>query len=452
MKDTTKDLCDVAARVCELARRAGAESAEATAQEGIELSVKVRLGETELLQEAGSRGLGLRVLVGGGRQAVTHTSDLRPAELERFVRDSVKLAELSEPDEMNRPADPADLARAVPDLDLYDPAVEKIDAAWALDKARIAEKAAMDSDRRISNSEGAGVDSVLGGFAYATSGGFVGGYRGSYVSLAVEPLAEDEGGKKRKGFWWTGDRFVGRLEDPEAIGREAARRTLNQLGARKVETCEAPIIFDSESGRSIVGTVFGVTNGAAFFRKSTYLVGREGTPVASALVTIVDDPLIPRAPGSRPFDGDGMATRKNVIINRGVLETVMCDLYSARKLGRASTAARAIGGTPGPTTSNLIMQKGASTKEALVKETERGLLVTSMMGFGFNPVTGDFSRGAAGFWIENGEIAFPVSEVTISANFDDLLKRIDRVADDLSMRTSTACPSFRVSSMMIAGK
>jgi PmbA protein len=451
MRDTTPELKDLAAKACELAIKAGADSAEVTCRDGLELSVKVRLGETEFLQEAGSRGLGLRVVV-DHRQAVTHTSDLRPAELARFVADSVTLARLAEPDELNAPADPKDLARDVPELDLYDPAAERIDAAWGLERSRIAERAALDHDPRISNSEGAGVDRVVGGFAYATSGGFVGGYRGSYTSLVVEPLADDEGGKKRKGFWWTGDRYVAELDDPAEVGRVAARRTLDQLGARKVETQEAPIVFDAESGRSIVGTIAGLANGGAFYRKSSYLVGREGTAIASPLVTIVDDPLIPRGPGSRPFDGDGLATRRNVIVRAGVLETVLCDLYSARKLGRASTGSRAIGGTPGPTTSNLVMEKGAISRDELIKQTGRGLLVTSMMGFGFNPVTGDFSRGAAGWWIEDGALAFPVSEVTISANFDDLLKRIDLVADDLDMKTSTASPSFRVSHMTIAGK
>src|SRR5690606_29997759 len=228
MRDTIPELKDLAAKACELARKAGADAAEVTCRDGLELSVKVRLGETEFLQEAGSRGLGLRVLV-GSRQAVTHTSDLRPAELARFVADSVALARLAEPDEMSKPADPADLATSVPDLDLYDPAVEGLDAVWALEQARIAEKASQDHDPRITNSEGASVDRVVGGFAFANSGGFVGGYRGSYVSLAVEPLAEDEGGKKRKGFWWTGDRFVAGLEDSAETGREAARRTLDQL-------------------------------------------------------------------------------------------------------------------------------------------------------------------------------------------------------------------------------
>jgi len=183
------------------------------------------------------------------------------------------------------------------------------------------------------------------------------------------------------------------------------------------------------------------------------LLGREGTAIASSLVTLIDDPLRPRAPGSKPFDGDGLPTRRNVVVEKGVLQTVLCDTYSARKLGRTSTgsAGRGIGGNPGPTTTNLIMQPGTMSRNDLIKSTKRGLYVTSLMGFGFNPVTGDFSRGAVGFWIENGELTFPVSEVTIAANFDEILQRIDAVADDLSLRTSTAAPTFRVSHMMVAG-
>jgi PmbA protein len=451
VKDTTPDLKDVAARACELARTAGADFAEATCRAGLELSVRVRLGETELLVEAGTRSLGLRVLV-GTRQAVTSTCDMRPSALARFVDKAVGLARLAEPDEMNLPPDPKELATSVPDLDLYDPAVERIDAAWALEQARCAERVALDHDPRIANSKGARVDRVLGGFALANSSGFVGGYRASFVSLVVEPLAEDEGGKKRKGSWWTGDRFVSGLDASEEVGREAARRTVSQLGARKIDTQAAPVVFDAESGRSIVSSIFSVANGSALFRRSSYLVGREGTAIASPAVTIVDDPLRPRAPGSRPFDGDGLATRRHVVVRAGVLETVLCDLYSARKLGRRSTGSRAIGGTVTTTASNFIMEAGSCSRGELIGSVERGLLVTSMMGYGFNPITGDFSRGATGFWIEDGQLAFPVSEVTISANFDDLLKRIDLVADDLRPRTPTASPSFRVSQMMIAGR
>lgn len=447
------ELESIAQRVVEHARKHGADEAEVLVRAGGELTAKVRLGEPELVQEAGSRALGLRVFK-DARQAVTYTSDMRDAALDAFAAETVKLAELSEPDELNRLPEAELLATEIPELDLYDPRSEEMDAAEALRRARAGEAAALAHDKRVTNSEGATWSRVLGAAAFANSSGFAGGYRGSYSSLYVEPICDDADGKKRNGYWWTAGRFLDTLIDPELVGVEAARRTVATLGSRKVETCEVPIVFDPEAGRAIVGMLFGVANGAAFFRKSSYLVGREGTKVASDLVTIEDDPLIKRGPGSRPYDGEGLATRKNVLVAEGVLETVLCDVYSARKLGRQSTgsAGRGVGGSPSPTTSNLIMKPGSVSPAELIAKTERGLYVTSMMGFGFNPVTGDFSRGAAGFWIENGELGFPVSEITISANFDDVLKRIDVVANDLELRSSTACPTFRVSHMTIAGK
>ncbi|HWO18344.1 MAG TPA: TldD/PmbA family protein [Kofleriaceae bacterium] len=453
---TIQELRDVAQLAVELAKKAGADHAEVLVRDGTELTTKVRLGEPELVQEAGSRALGLRVLR-GGRRAVTYTSDLRREALEALCAETVTLADLAEPDEFALPPDPALLATSVPELDLYDPAVAEVDAAWALRQAIAGEAAARGYDKRVTNSEGATWSRVLGATAFATSGGFLGGYRGSYASLVVEPLCDDttdaENPKKRNGYWWSASRFLREIEAAEAIGLEAARRTVATLGARPVETQECPIVFDPEVSRSIIGTVFSVANGAAFWRKSSYLVGKEGEVVASPLVTLVDDPLIPRAPGSRPFDGDGLPTRKNVVLDKGVLGPVLCDVYSARKLGRQSTgsAGRGVGGNPGPTTSNLVMQAGGMKREELLRSTKRGLYVTSLMGFGFNPVTGDFSRGAQGFWIEGGELTFPVSEVTIAASFDDILKRIDAVADDLQLRSSTAAPTFRVSHMMLAG-
>jgi len=453
---TLQELRDAAQMTIELAKRAGADDAEVLVRDGSELTAKVRLGEPELVQEAGSRGLGLRVLK-GGRRAVTYTSDLRKEALEALCKESVALAELAEPDEYALPPDPALLATQIPELDLYDAAIADVDAAWALREAKNGEAAARRHDKRVSNSEGATWSRVLGATAFATSGGFIGAYRGSYASLVVEPLCDDDtdpqNPKKRNGYWWTASRFLDNLEPAEAVGIEAARRTVATLGSRKVETQECAIVFDPEVARSIVGTVFSVANGSAFWRKSSYLVGKEGETIASPLVTIIDDPLIARAPGSRPFDGDGLATRKNSVIDKGVLGPVLCDVYSGRKLGRGSTgsAGRGIGGNPGPTTSNLIMEAGNVSREELMKQTPRGLYVTQLMGFGFNPVTGDFSRGAQGFWIEGGELTFPVSEVTIAANFDQILKRIDLVASDLVLRSSTAAPTFRVSHMTVAG-
>ena len=453
---TVKELRELAQLAVELAKAAGADDAEVLVRDSSELTAKVRLGEPELVQEAGSRALGLRVLR-GGKRAVTYTSDLRREALEALCAETVTLADLAERDEFSQPPDPKLLATSIPELDLYDPAVAEVDAAWALRQAIAGEAAARKADARVTNSEGATWSRVLGATAFATSGGFAGGYRGSYASFVVEPLCDDltdpANPKKRNGYWWTASRFLAQLDSAEAVGIEATKRTAATIGSKKVETQECPIIFDCEIARSIVGTVFSVANGSAFWRKSTYLWGKEGELIASPLVTIVDDPLIMRAPGSRPFDGDGLPTRKNVVVDRGVLGPVMTDVYSARKLGRESTgsAGRGVGGNPGPTTSNLVMSAGTMKRDELIRSTKRGLYVTSLMGFGFNPVTGDFSRGAAGFWIENGELTFPVSEVTIAANFDEILKRIDAVADDLELRSSTAAPTFRVSHMMLAG-
>jgi PmbA protein len=292
----------------------------------------------------------------------------------------------------------------------------------------------------------------VGASAFATSAGFSGSVRGTHVSFAVEPLCDDADGKKRNGSYWTASRFAGGLVDAEAVGLEAARRTVAKLGAHKIPTGAAPVIFASDAARGLLGQFAGVMSGGSVWRRSTYLAGREGTAVASPLVEIVDDPLVRRAPGSRPFDGEGLASRTNVLVSGGLLRTFLCDVYAARKLGRRSTgsAARGIGGSPHVGVSNLILRAGA-TPAADLEKIDRGLYVTDLMGFGFNAVTGDYSQGAGGFWIERGERAFPVTEITVSANFDELWKGIDALGDDLDTRTSVQCPSFRVANMMIAG-
>jgi PmbA protein len=448
-----KELTDLAAEVAAECRRAGAEGAEVLVRDGAELSAKVRLGEPELVKEAGSRALGIRVFV-DRRAAVTYTSDLSREALSSFVRDTVELARLAEPDELNSLPDADELATAIPELDLWDEEVLSLDAAWALAFAKRGEAAARQADPRVTNSEGATFSRSVGAMAFANSAGFAGGYRGTQLSFYVEPICDDTDGKKRNGYWWTSSRYLSGLEAAEAVGLEATRRTVGKLGSRKAATCEAPVVFDPEAGRALVGALAQVASGSAFFRKSSYLIGREGEAIASPLVTIVDDPLIARGPGSRPFDGDGLSSRKNLVVDHGILRTVLCDVYSARKLHRRSTgsAGRGVGGNPAPTTSNLILQAGSRKAADLVRELDRGFYVTDMMGFGFNPVTGDFSRGAGGFWIEKGELTFPVSEVTISANFDALWKGIDAVGDDLVLRSGTACPTFRVAKMTIAGK
>jgi PmbA protein len=446
------ELRDIAVKACELAKKLGADGAEAQLSGGGELTCKIRMGQPELVQEASSRALGLRVFR-DHRAALTYTSDLSDAALERFVADSVDLARLSEPDELNELPPRDQLATSQAELDLYDSEAARTGAKEALEICKRAEAAALAYSPKVTNSEGATWSRAIGASAFANSDGFSGWYRGTYQSLVVEPICDDSDGKKRNGFWWTANRFVGALQDPEEVGREAARRTVAKLGAEKIATGELPVIFDPESGRALLRLLFGVISGGAIYRKSSYLLDREGTQVASPLVTVTDDPLIPRAPGSRPYDGDGLPSRKNVVVEAGMLKTYLFDVYSARKLGRQSNgcAGRGIGGAPHVTTSNFIFHNGVEPPEK-VRDVARGLYVTEMMGFGFNAVTGDFSRGAGGFLIENGQLTQPVTEITVSANFDDLLKDIDAVGNDLDLRTSTACPTFRVKKMMIAGR
>jgi PmbA protein len=450
--DPTPRLLELANDLVQRARKLGADVAEASARTGWELSAKVRLGKTELVEEAGHHGVSLRV-IRGGRVATTATSDLTPRGIERCVADALELCALSEPDPFAGPAEDALLCKPPhPDLQLFDPSIDAIDAGHAIEQARIAERAAFDADPRITLSEGATFSRTSGASALVLSSGFQGAVRGSYAALSVAPVVEDEGGKKRRGHYYSASRQHQDLESAELIGQEAARRTLRKLGARKIATTEAPVVFDPDVARSLVGSLAGCIVGGALWRKSSYLLEREGTEVASSLVNIVDDPLIAKAPGSRPFDGEGLRSRKNVIVERGTLTGFLLDCYSARKLGRQSTAsASRSGGSIGASTSNFILAAGTTPASDIVKTTARGLYVTELMGFGFNPVTGDFSRGAAGFWIENGELSFPVSEITISSTLDAMLKAIDAVGDDLELKTATASPTLRVSGMTISG-
>jgi PmbA protein len=433
------------------ARAAGAQGAEVLVRDGFELGVKVRLGEPELVKEAGSRGLGLRVLR-DHRVAVAYTSDFAPAAMRRFAGETVELSSLAEPDPLADLPEPHEMAREVPDLDLWDEAVLSLDVAQALRLVKQGEQAALRADPRVTNSEGATMSRVMGASALASSAGFCGGYRGTYLSLVVSPVCDDADGKKRNGNYWTASRFASGLLGAEAVGQEAARRTLAKLGSRKVATCQVPAVFAPEAARSLVGQLASVVSGGAVWRRSSYLASREGSEVASPLVTVMDNPLLPRAPGSRPYDGDGLAARPNMVVSQGQLRTFLCDVYSARKLGRRSTgsAGRGLGGGPHVSASNFVLQAG-QTPPAELERLPQGLYVTDLMGFGFNPVTGDWSQGANGFWIDQGSRAYPVSEITISINFDDLWKSIDAVGTDLDARGSVQSPSLRVSRLTVAG-
>lgn len=451
-QERVKKLIDLGEQIVARAKKGGAEVAEVIARDGLELSAKVRLGEPELIEEAGSSAIGLRVIT-GGKSALTYTSDLSAAGLDAVVEDALELARLSERDPLSDPPEPSLLEKSPPELDLFDPESARIDAKEATQRAVRAERAARGFDKRVTNSEGATFARTISAVALVTSGGFAGGYRATNHTISVNPVADDEGGKKRTGYYWDSRRFISAMMPEEEVGRIAAGRVVAKLGARKVETCEVPIVFDPEAGRALLGLLFSCATGTAIYQRSSYLLDKEGQAIASPLVTVEDNPLIPRGPGSRPFDGEGLPSRKNTVVENGVLKTFLVDTYSGRKLNRPSTgsAARGVGGRPGVAPTNFILSAGTSKAADIVRGVDRGLYVTSMMGFGFNPVTGDFSRGAEGFWIEKGEKTFPVGEITISLNFNELWKRIDALGDDLDLRSAVAVPTMRISKMTLAG-
>lgn len=446
-------LLELAQDVVHRAQTAGADVAEALTRTSRDLSVKVRLGEPELVEEAGSSALGLRVLK-DGRSATTSTSDLREEGLAALVRDALELVEFSEADPLSNPPPASEQVSAPADLDLYDPELEHFDGEAARELALAAEAASRGLDPRITNSEGATAGRTVGAMAMATSDGFAQGYRSSYLSLVVQPLADDADGKKRVGFHWDARRHRSSLATPEFVGEEAARRTLAKLGAQKIPTEEMPVVFSPEAGRALLSLICGCVTGSAVYKRQSYLADAEGDTIASPLVNIVDDALIRRGPASRPFDGEGLPSRRNDVITNGVLRSFLLDTYSARKLNLKSTgsAARGVGGRPSPSPTNFHLLPGERTPEDIIGEVKRGLYVTSMMGFGFNSVTGDFSRGAEGFLIENGKQTVPVGEITIGLGFKELWPRVDAVGNDLDAKAGIAAPTFRVSKMTVAGQ
>ncbi len=446
-------ILETARQLVRLATAAGAEQCDVYAVRYDETEVTVRLGEIEKLVEAGSRSLGLRVIT-GGRTAVCSTSDFSEAALERLAKDTVELARISAPDEFAGLPDPEMLARTGGgELQLYD---EAVGALTTEEKIRIAvacEDAARRYDSRITNSDGASIATRSGETALANSLGFASSYPSTLVQLAVEVMADDADGKKRNAYWFSSERMLHRLLDPEEVGRIAARRALDQLGARKVATKEVPVVFEPMTAVALMGDLAGCMSGSALYRGATFLAQRKGEAIASKLVTMTDDATAPGRRGSRPFDGEGVTGRRNVLVDQGVFRAFLFDSYTGRRTGNQTTgsAGRGVESLPSPVTSNLVWEAGATPAEEIVAGVKEGLYVRALMGFGFNPTTGDFSRGAGGFWIENGRIAYPVTEVNISGQMPEMLANIDAVGDDLTWFGGAAAPTVRIAKMMVSG-
>jgi PmbA protein len=445
---------DIVAHAIETAIRAGAEQADAVFARSRSLEARVRDDVTDFVKQAQEKVLGIRALVrnnGGLSSATTSISDLGRDSVTRMAEDTVALARATAPDpSAGLPNE--DFATDIPDLALFDAADRNVSADARIEDAQQAESAARGVDARIQNSEGSQIGSGSSEIVYGNSKGFIGAYESASHSLFCEPIAVD-GGAMQRDYWMTVGRTLAELDSPASVGEQAARRALRRLGAKRAPTCEAPVIFEARLAAGLIGQLAGLVSGYSVYRETSFLGDKLGQKIAPESVSVIDDGRLPGGLGSRPFDGEGLATRRNVVVQAGRLETWLLDSYAGRKLGMASTgnARRGVGGPPSVGTTNLWLEPGEPSLDAMIASTDRGLLVTELMGMGFNPVTGDYSRGATGLWIEDGAIVHPVEEITIAGNFGDMLMNIDSIGSELLWLGSVAAPPIRIASMMIAG-
>jgi len=439
-------LIELAERIVGLGRQMGADEVEAAVSDGREFSVDVRFGNVENLVEAGSRYLSFRIIK-DKKTAHATSSDLQDETLERLVRNAVDRAALGSRDEC------AGLPPLSPDridiasLRLYDPRVAELQASQKIRLAKETERIALE-DKRITNSHGASFITNEVTAVLASSNGFVGSYDQTFCSLSVG-LQAGETDEKVEDYWVSVDRFVQNLEPPETVAKKAVERTVRQLHPRKVRTQTVPVIFEPGMTDWLVGFLFSCISAVAVYQKTTFLAGRLGERIGNEKITVIDDGLMPGRLGSRPFDSEGVPCRKTIVFENGVLRQFLCSTYAGRKLGLPPTG-NSDGGSVGP--NNFYLQPGTSTPQEIIASTERGLILTRTIGHGLNPVTGDVSRGAFGLWVEGGEIAFPVSEVTIAGNLEQILGQVAMVGNDLDFRAPVCGPTIKIAAMTVAGE
>lgn len=435
-----KELEDIVSLVLNEAREQGVDQAEAAASHDIGLSATARLGSVESLEYTNDRGIGVTVYK-DQRKGSASTSDFSPAALREAVAKACSFAKYTAADECSGLAEKELMASEIPDLDLMH--------EWDLessDAIRIAiecEDAARSFDNRVTNSEGATVSTSSGARAYGNTHGFLAGYPKSSHSISCVVIGESNGDMERD-YWYSSTRDAADLEAAEEIGKTAARRTVQRLGSHKIKTDRAPVLFAPEVARGFIGHAIGAVSGGAQYRRSSFLLNAAGEKIFPDFLQIQERPHIPKAMASSPFDAEGVATRDRDLVIDGVLQGYILGSYSARRLGLKTTA-----NAGGP--HNLLVPGGADDMESLIKSMDRGLLVQELIGQGVNSVTGDYSRGAVGYWIENGEIAHPVHEVTIAGNLKDLYQRIAAIGNDQDLRSGIRCGALLVEAMTIAG-
>ena len=434
-----------------MAKAQGASQGDVVMVESDSFFVTVRLGEVEKISQAQEKRLGLRLFFGSS-SASASTSDISKKSIALLVEDTTRMARATAQDPHSGLPAAEDLAHEIYELDLLDAGARSISVEEKIQMATETEKSALELDSRITNSEGAEFSNSFGRVIYASSHGFSGEYHGSTFGHSVAPVAKADGSMQRD-YWYSSNRKFARLESPKNVGEKAAQRALRRLGARKVKTCEVPIVFDPEISASLLRNLSSAISGYSLYKGASFLAGKLDAQIASELVTVVDDGTIPGALGSRPFDGEGLPTRNKTIVEKGRLQSYLLDTYSGRKLGMGSTgnASRSVGEPPGVAPLNFYLAPGMHSPDEIIRSVKQGFYVTELIGFGVNMVTGDYSRGAAGLWIEDGEFSYPVEEVTIAGNLKDMFQNIEMVGDDLEMRGRIVAPTLKISQMTVAG-
>lgn len=445
-KESANDI-DLLQDLVSRARKAGADAADAVLFEGVSLSHARRLGKTEKLERSESQDLGLRVLV-GKQQAMVSSSDRSPKMLAELVERTLTMARAVPEDPFVGLAEPDEIARQWPALDMLDP--KEPSAETLIERARAAEETAL-AVKGVTNSEGAEAGWGRSRIALAASNGFAGGYAGSHHGVSVSVIG-GSGTRMERDYDFASSVYAADLRDPAEIGRSAGERAVKRLGARKMPTGKYPVVFDPRVARSFISHLLGAISGPSIARRTSFLKDKLGQRIFPAAITITEDPHRQRGHRSKPFDAEGLPNRRRALIDNGVLTTWLLDLRSARQLGLKSTghAARGTASAPAPAATNIWIEPGAMTPAELMADIKSGFYVTELMGMGVNGITGDYSRGAAGFWIESGQLAFPVSEMTVAGNLNDMFARL-AAANDLEFRVGADSPTLRIDDLTVAG-
>ena len=447
------ELLELCARALERARAHGAEVADACAESTRAFTARAHGGVIDTLKQSGTRGLGVRAIVGGAVGFASGT-DLSAAGIDDLARRAVALARFATPDEANGAPGPAEAEpSATEDLDLLDPTATEWPPERKIEMALELERVTLGADPRVTRTDGASVSSSGGSFAIANTHGVARGWEGSSASAWVVALADDRDGRQQTGAEGMTVRHLSDLESVELLAKAAARRAVNRIGARGVPTARVPVVMHPDIAGAWLAEMADAWSGESVIKQSSWLTGKLGESVASPLMTLVDDGTLRRRVGSSPYDGEGLPTRRNVLLDRGRLAMFVYDHYHARRAGLKPTgsALRSWSNTPGIGFHNLYVEPGAESPEAILRRVDRGFYYDDQGSYGFNAVTGDYSFQAQGFWIENGERAFPVDGVTVAGHSLDMLRAIAAVGSDLEWRSSIACPTLLIGEMTVSG-